>query len=333
VSRARGAIGWLVVVFVALGIASSALGGSTTFVVRYDVPSECPGADWFESRVRFRTSLAEFASKGTPLAVAVKHDADGYHARLESSDASGNKLERAVEGETCEEAIDALALVTALAIDPNAKLTVVEAPTSASASASVAPPPKSPPTDVSIAAPPITSDAPAWSTNVGASLDAVTAIAPTLSAGGDAFVEVDSRSSAALAPSFRLAARYVTTAVGSSTREADFARATLHADACPLRIGDDVGLSARTCVTSDVGLLHVRGVDVANPASANRFWLDVGVLLRARWSVTSYFVEASAGLFAPLTKDTYVFTTPRIVVHEIPSFAGIFSLGGGVRFW
>lgn len=317
----------------ALASLAAADGAKTTFHVHYEAPSACPNEEWFEARVRARTSLASFGDAGTELEVHVTTTTMGaYRARLGTSDAEGHALQRELEDERCDVAVDGLALVLALSVDPDASVepasSVVEASTSASVAPSAVVPPA--PSPLASTTPPSGAD-----TEISASFAGVTAIAPTLAIGGEIEAMRSWHADGALAPAIGIAAQYVTTSIGSSNADATFQRAIGRIDGCPLRfvLGEiSSRFSLRTCASAEAGALRGQGVAVDVPGSATRFWLALGLDGRLRWTFSSLYLEGRAGLFAPLTRDSFVFENPRVVVHRPAPLGAAFGLGIGVVF-
>jgi hypothetical protein len=77
-----------------------------------------------------------------------------------------------------------------------------------------------------------------------------------------------------------------------------------------------------------VGLVRGRGASIASPREQTRLWLDIGLGARAQLMVSSRLgVEIGGGLFAPITRDVWVFDSPRVVVHETPPIGGYLTAG------
>ena len=101
-------------------------------LVEYTAPGNCPTQSDFEARVRARTELARFADEpnAQTLQVVVRPTGVSYAGHLSIVGRSGHISERDVEDMLCSNVVDALALVTAIAIDPAAMLAPPEAPNS-----------------------------------------------------------------------------------------------------------------------------------------------------------------------------------------------------------
>ncbi len=157
----------------------------------WDAPSECPDAD----AVRASVGRMVRTSEGTKLAarVVVRKAPAGYRADVSldrGEGATGNV--RSLEGGTCAEVTDAVALVLALTLDPNAVAPVRPAttatPTATAAvtpsAASTTPTTPRPPSEPSAAPPNRVHDAPMpvhLGTSAGVFLDS--SMLPSLAAG------------------------------------------------------------------------------------------------------------------------------------------------------
>jgi hypothetical protein len=314
----------------------------TSLRVAYMVPGNCPPQADFEARVRDRTELARFVEdpEARNVRVVVRPTGFTYAGHLVIEDRSGTS-ERDVEDRECADVVDALALITALAVDPTALL----APRTATPSASPPPAPAlalAPAPALALAPAPALAFAPAlapspprWSLSSGLSFLALLGIAPDALIGGGAFVDLEDGASGWFAPSFRLSGLATTNGAFDSP-EASFSLAWGRADACPARLGSS-SASLRACVGLDVGALFAEGrqAAIANPREVIDFWFSGAALLRGRWAPRGgwFFVEGEAGVMVPTTRHRFVFTIPMLLVHEASTVEGDFSLLAGVRFW
>ena len=106
--------------------------------LEYHAPDACPDERAFVARVRSRTTrfvlAGADATGGDEVArsfsVDVSTTPHGVEGRLTSLEATRTPAPatRVVAGETCDEVVDALALITALAVDPNASTAFAPAP-------------------------------------------------------------------------------------------------------------------------------------------------------------------------------------------------------------
>src|SRR5258706_8021065 len=83
----------------------------------------CTTADDFFARVHRRAALTRLAStdeRARSFSIAVEGSEPALHGRLAITHLDGTSSTRDVEGESCDEVVDALALITAIDIDPRA---------------------------------------------------------------------------------------------------------------------------------------------------------------------------------------------------------------------
>ncbi len=328
--------------------------------LEYAAPGNCPTEADFEAGVLARTAFARFANEGDAQAVRVVVRPTGvtYAGHLSIVGRSGRVSERDVEDTLCSDVVDALALVTALAVDPNATLTLPARAGQASSPPLLAPPldassPESPAPPTAPASPsptpapaesrvaprgPTPASAPRWAGGAGASFTTIAGIAPDALAGGGVFGEIESRSRGILAPSVRLLVFAAENGVFRA-RTASFVLVAARPDVCPVRLGSR-DLSIRACVGADVGALYAEGIQVTHRQLAVVGWFDAALLLRARWAPGrgSFFVEAGGGILVPVTRPSFryeestgAFARPDV---DDPWDVGAFgSIDAGLRFW
>jgi hypothetical protein len=329
--------------------------------VEYSAPGNCPTEAEFEAHIRSRTTLARFADDddrdAQSVQVVVLPTGTTYAGHLSIVGRSGRVSKRDVEDTLCSDVVDALALVAALAVDPNAMLSpsgsaatpapaekapvegaapdavaviplVAPPPAAASPRPSARPPSRAPEADRSAPSP-----APAWGVDVGATFIAMGGIAPDTLVGGGGLGEIESGSRRWLAPSARITL-FAATIEATTTSTANFLLLAGRVDFCPLRIGSRY-LSLRPCVAVDVGAVHaeaaIEGVAGAEP------WFDAAALVRARWAPGRgrFFVELEGGIFVPVNHSSFVLKDgPVITTVDTPWWAGpMGSLATGMSFF
>jgi hypothetical protein len=250
--------------------------------------------------------------------------------------------ERDVAADDCSDVVDALALVTALAMDPHASVVLQEpkpsaepviSPVLASNTSPIASP-----ASHSLETPPDRGTLPRsvpgrWRYDLDLGAVMWWGPAPDALAGGALFAEVEPTRSQSWAPSVRLGATLVSNGA-FETPAAQIWLAVARIDACPLRSGSHA-LTLESCVGVDVGWVHGKGIDVAEPAAANRPWLDIPVSLVARWvpGTSRFFLAVEPNLIVPVTRPEFVFRTPVIVVHTVPSAGLVAMASAGWRLW
>jgi hypothetical protein len=337
--------------------------------VEYVAPGDCPSEADFEAGVQARTTFARFADEPNAQAVhvVVRSTTAKYAGHLSIVSRSGRVSERDVEDALCSDVVDALALVTALAVDPNATLSMpvpagppptgpvtpslaASSPEASAVTPTVSPPAtrtSPPPEDAhtSSASPPRSapyagSGPSRWGVGAGASFVTIAGIAPDALAGGGGFGEIESRSDQWFAPTVRLAV-FGAENGAFHTPTAIFVLVAARADVCPLRFGSR-DLSIRPCVAADVGALYARGIQtqVTFPQHAVVPWFDAAVLLRARWAPGGwlFFLEAEGGILVPVTRPSFFYREPNSSLSQPPvddpgnvGVVGSFTVG--MRFW
>ncbi len=248
-----------------VGARAAADEGGEPIALDYDAPAGCPDLSAFVTRIRARTSRARMAWPGEPARSFRVKVVAGPPARgtITVSDEHATEGARALEAASCTEVVDGLALITALAIDPEARTSPVLSPAPSSASASSAapalspaPPLPRPASTISVPPPPSSSapeDEPARSApettapahpsslslagrfGIGASAAVASGVGPLVLFGASPFLEarplLGDRLDLGIAASF-VRADSGTTAVTSGT--ADFTWTVGRIDACAL---------------------------------------------------------------------------------------------------
>ncbi len=326
--------------------------------LEYAAPGNCPTAQDFAASVKGRTAQAELtddeALAAVALHVTVRPTGSSYAGHMDMVAHPGATSARDVEDLRCADVVDALALVTALAVDPNATSPRAAPPPAASKADTpppvapapepppVPPPPPAPPPP--IAAPSAAPSAPSagpparqreprrWHLGVGASAALLGDVAPDVMLGGAGYVELGASGGGAFRPSVRVSLLAATNGAFEA-RAAAFTLLSAQVDGCPVRLGGDV-LSLRPCAAVQVGDLLAAGIDVASPIHAADPWFALGLLARARWAPwrAGPFLEVEGGVEVPITRPTFEFDAPVVVVHQ-PGTAPCASLGAGVPFW
>lgn len=344
----------------ALGLFAAALAATVSTPLFADDPVEpitlsfegsegCPDAASFEAQVRARTSRFRPVSAG--------ETGRGFRARVASGDGqfAGSLLieepgappaERTLSGATCADVVAALALVTALAIDPQAKTSAIAAPevpaaapppapTAEPSAAPAVPPAPAPsaaaPRDPAPSAPPAPApEGPLLWLELGPALALGVTPAPLLAPSLRVEGRFDERSW--LAPRLRfglLRGADGPDAQGSGFTTFTWTAALLEACALPLRSG---ALRASPCVGTELGVLRGEGDSFAPARASGRTWFAVDLGGRLSLDLGD---AASVGLGAafalPFLKDTFVIE-PASTVHVVPDVGARFELGAAIGF-
>jgi hypothetical protein len=352
----------------AVSIAIASLAGAAhadvTEPIRIEVtaPDGCPGRDAFVAEVTARTAKARIAGPGEQArAFTVTIVRAGKRARgaLVIDDPRGPGGAREVSGESCGEVASALALVTALAIDPKAKTAARLPPPPPRAPRAPAapsrPPPVVPLTPPRAPRPPPPFTRSPWWGPIGEPLPAAptppprarsrfaialrggvaSALAPRLLPVIGASIEIARVDAGVLAPTLRLSMLRADSSaelVGAGPQRARFRSTLGRLEGCPLRIEIVPRLTALPCALFEAGALSADGSSPFSPASATRPWLAPGALGRVQVDVIGdLVVEVEGGAVFPIVRDTFLFA-PSLVAHEVPVAGGFVGGGVGVHF-
>jgi hypothetical protein len=337
----RGTIGsiarGLLVALVVLAASPLAASELESVHISYRAPAPCPDEAAFLRMVQARTTRFRQAAPNEEVrhfSVQVTAMAGLFSGRLQIDTRDGGTSVRDVDANVCEEVADALALMTALAIDPQALVSIpkvvgpaepkpAESPTPTAATIADGPPraPREP--------------SPPWQWSAGLAGHMTFALSPNLGYGGDVFVDTEAPPSSVLGPALRLGALYNRSEGKASNGVAatfQWAAATL--EGCPVRLRVSV-LALHPCVAFRVGLLHGQGRNISDPQQTTSFWADAGPLLRLRlWATASLILEAQGALVFPLNRPSFEIYDQgtRTKVYSVPSLGGSAGVGVSYRF-
>jgi hypothetical protein len=314
----------------------------------YHAPGGCP------DEARFRDELHRHGpqSRGAGSAEAARaFDVDVSAARDESRGAlritgvDGSTSWREVTGRTCDQVVAALALMTALAIDPHAATDngtgdPERAPDSPHARSGPAVPAAAGPDSVG---PPsrqgpssLRPTHPRW--GVGLQGQTAAVLGNQWESGGGAFVDLAIGGENPFGGSFR--ASVSVAAANPSFGQgvgAEIVWLSAGVQTCASSRLFGVALALQLCAGVDAGVLRTRGAGLANDASDARPWVAPGALGRIQWSLPGgAWVEAGGGVSVPLVR--YVFYYQRAGglgdadSSRISSLAAALTLGVGYRF-
>ena len=351
------------------GLAVEAVGQPTArepIRLAYRSEGLCPSGEQFFSEVRARTDKIRSATSGElarTLKIEVEEGPSESRGSLSISGEDGTTSStRTVRAKTCRDVVTALALVAALAIDPEARTaplaplapivttgdagqppipSLADAGTASPATLGGSPqdggtPPSRAPTPLPArssaadAGPPVEASRPSQtriSVGVGAEGSSVLGVRPALSVS----LGIDWVRGSVVSPAILL--RLTRSFQGTSVQTVGAANVTFSAAAlepCPFafRLGESFALLP--CGRIAFGFLEAEGSGVTTPASALRGWGDVGAHLRARLHLASPVdLEAHGGARFPLFRDRF-FVDQNTTLYEAPAAVGAF--GGDLRF-
>jgi hypothetical protein len=237
---------------------------------------------------------------------------------------------RQVSAADCEQVVSALALMTALAIDPNASTAAVPdaRPTTPESPPGAVPPPA----PSSEPARPVSLSTSRWRVEAGVTLEAMGGAAPEPLVFVRPLVEIGARIATRPGPAFRLSGGLGRRVVREADGGAEFTLLGARLEGCPLRVPMARTLLVSSCLAIDAGRLEVVGVGVTPAERVVRPWIAPGVTGRLQWAIVDVLVaEISGALLFPLVQDRF-FVNADTTLHRTPAVTGAAAVGLGVRF-
>jgi hypothetical protein len=257
--------------------------------------ADCPDAASYRARITARNrgvSFVDRADAGRVFDVQVRADPDGQmHGRLAVRDSAGLQTVREVFGATCAEVIDALALVAALALDPQQPQQPQQ--------------PRAAPAPVPPATPSTARPRVGFGASAGGIYDAVPGVGPA----GGAFVDVRTR---LVRVSISGAVARGSASVGAAN--AAFTRVVGRVDLCRDVLDGPVRWAG--CVRAEAGVLSGVGANIEDPVRVRRPWLAPGLgLTGTKGLFGRLFGRLAFSLTVPLIRDRFLFS-PDTTVHR-----------------
>ncbi len=261
--------------------------------LRYAAPDGCPARAVVEAGILERTPNVSLGAPARRVfAITIEPIADGFRGTLVVDEVADKEL----SAQRCDDLASALALVTALAIDPTATL---------------------------VPRPPPRPSAWALEADVGGMIEA--GVSPDMMPAG--VLEVR----ATRARRFQLELAAILGRDSSRQDEAE-ARFTWLAARPAVCLAAPARLTLAACGHVEIGAVTARGTEIVNSRELTRLWLAAGAHASAHHALGSRsFVQLQLGASLPLVRDRYLFA-PNISIHETPGVTGWVVLGLGLRF-
>lgn len=313
----------------------------------YRAPADCPGAGTFHDEVRSRVTGDWEAAPGElarRITVTVTLRDDRYVAAIEFLNPQGEDVTRSVAGNKCEDVVNGIALVTALAIESRVEEALQQsepapppAAPSAAKTAPVAAPAPSP------SGPPVASTRPAAAPHVaprandsvhlrfGAASVTSTGVGPDAAFGPALFATVEFAG-----PRLGLSGAALWSGlVHTGGVPAHFQRLTARADGCPVALGNR-SLSFEPCAFMELGALRGSGentTQVVGTKGGSSLWAAPGLIARllGRLDPVVLLLELDGGV--PLSRQRFGVVTGGTAESSFKVPAVVFGgeLGAGVR--
>jgi hypothetical protein len=331
---------------VILGLRGVAAAEPESVRIDYAAPAGCPDATAFLRSLRERTTRFREAApdvQARRFLVRVSAVGSSFSGRLEIRSPDGRTAVRNVDASVCDEVSSALALITALTIDPNALTGSPKGggksqaePTPGSAAGSDRQ--RSPPSAAAVATlpPPAALEASRpWRWSAGLEGHTTFLVSPAVGYGGDMFVEAEAPASSRLGPAVRMGIFLNQSDVELPTgAAARFQWALVEVEGCPVRLGR-TGFAIHPCLAFRLGVVHGEGRRISQPKQTVDLWSDVGPVLRLCLAVTArLLLEAQGGLMLPLHRPTFdiVDMGSTTTAYSVPRLGGSAGIGVAYRF-
>jgi hypothetical protein len=271
--------------------------------LRYAAPPACPSRAAFEAEILERTNNVRLGAPARRVfAVAIEPTADGFHGAL----VVDHDADKELASPRCEDLTAALALVTALAIDPTASVLPRRAA-------------------------PLERRPSAWALelDLGGMVEAGVGPGTLLGAALEARA-IFHNSPRATRYAFELAAIAGRDSSEQDGAEARFTWLAARPGACLRGLVGRVTLDA--CSHAELGAVWANGAMIINQRDLTRLWLAAGLHGNARVPFGSRgFGLLQLGTSLPLVRDRYIFA-PNVAIHETPGLTGWLVVGVGMQF-
>ncbi|HEX6273754.1 MAG TPA: hypothetical protein VFZ53_11970 [Polyangiaceae bacterium] len=327
--------GSALVQLVALGLpAAGSAEAPIPIRIVFDAPADCSTDEAFFQGVRSRTDRvrrAEAGETGTELGVRVTKTSGKVHGELDLIGEHGESDRRVVDGETCDEVVEALSLTAALALDPTARVEPARPAPAAPPPPATAPPPCPP-------APPSQAVPKSFELGLHARAAVASVVTPEWSIGGLALATLRPVALVPNGPSFGFGVGYLSNSFvvseeAGEQREVATRLTTVLLRACPLRFAAAVWLRIEPCAVGKGGFLEAEASGFSNPESVARTWWSLGaeMAVEVGWG-SGFSVELAPSLDVPLVERRFTTGEPPEPAGDTPVVSAGVSLGIGYYF-
>jgi hypothetical protein len=319
--------------FVAAGQLSATPAAEPTAIrIEFDAPSGCSTADAFYEGVRARTDRVRWAVEeetAVQIRIRLHRTATKIRGELRLSDQEGEKETRTVDGSTCDEVVEALALTVTLALDPSALLAGKNSKPAQGGSAAEqvsVRPPAAPP--ARLPEPPRVSQ---W--EISADMMAASVMSPGTSVGpalGARFITPGSGLGSWV---FGVTLLHVQSDFLRGAQRGVFSLTGLELALCPMRADVNSKLDLALCAAMTGGWLRASALAVSHANTVDRSWWSVGLRGTSSMRLAGGLrVEMRIGADVPLVRREFTVNEPAEPLAESRWLAFQGALGLAYRF-
>jgi len=294
-----------------LAMPARAAKSGQAFRLEYWAAGSCPDAAEFARQIQTRAPRLRLAEGDEPAlgfyAELVEHGGDAT-GRLTARSADGREVVREVRGPTCEDVATALALIAALAADPNQPVNdqapqAHKAPRVATASRPPVPEERSLPV-----VEPTDDPKQRWTFGVGAGVGFESSIAPNPGYGLSIAFDAEGYPGSGWRPLFSLSAMRAASATTQSKEgnTTSFDWVTFRLAACPARWPEETPLFIRPCGFLDGGFLAGDIQRGGSSQAETKPWFALGGFLRTEALVAEVLsFQLDGGVTVPLIRSQF----------------------------
>jgi hypothetical protein len=335
--RGRGLLGATFFLLLVVSSRAEADGAAAVPDIQYLVPAGCPDEPAFRARLDARVASASKEAVQRSLrglSIRIAKSPEGYSGQLTVLDADAASSVREVSAPTCNEIVDAFAILSALTMGIVSSGPLLPPPPSPPLAPPPLPtlpprgPPPSSPTTVGA-----TSDPAKWRFSVGADAAMVSFVGPSVGFGPEPFLEVRHESPGLVSPALRLSGTRIggetATASGGS---ASLSLTTLRLDLCPIRLRLASRLGISPCAGARAGAIEGSASKIVLARQEADPWFSLEALARLDWLPFDWLVfELQGGVSIPFFRYDFYFA-PSAGLYETPPVGAVVGAGVGVRF-
>ncbi|MEP7052935.1 MAG: hypothetical protein ABJB12_21395 [Pseudomonadota bacterium] len=280
-------------------------------LLQYQAPADCPGAADFQRSVQRRSARIQFVAEGShdrALTITIQASGPATVGELRLVESNGSARQRSVRFSSCSEAVEGLALIATVSLDPQM---LFEAPATE--------PPAPPPAASAGTSPPAAHvEAPRASTRIknsatvkaslGAQAEAYLHAVPESAVGGGLYFDLTFQPEARVSTLLRAALSHAERrGISEGSGEASFALTVATLSVCPWRLGGAL-LELRPCAWAGAGALRAWSRQTTKPqAHTSQYWAGGGSALAFVRLGKFSEIALDVGVGVPALRDTFVF--------------------------
>lgn len=295
------------------------------YSLRFEAPRACPNSEQLVRQIQQRSQVAHRVRGPARFRLDVRVNRTGDETRGTLVIAEGDaRTRRVVQDESCARVISAVALMAAVAMDPNAET----GPLAPLPRATRAKPPRRSPSR----ARPKRARVRRWRGEAGFMAGATGGVAPSVAPFYGPWLGWEPSATGSWRPELRLAALVGRATAATNAGHASFTWTAARAALCIPHLALGEQLDAAPCLLADAGRVHGAGYATDHPQTQNATWLALGLQAMVSWTLDdTLIVSAQAGAVSPLIRDRFLFL-PSTPVHRLPGLAGFGSLSLGLAW-